>query len=238
VASVAPPEAVLLDSGGVFLLPEHSRILGALARAECTASAGSLDAAHYRGASRFTTDLDVEGDWAGCWQQYLELYVEECGVAVEDREEVHRHLDSEFADAALWLRVIPGCREGLQALAESGVRLGIISNADGLMAQRLRELEILQVGPGLGVEVECVIDSGDVGVMKPDPRIFEIALDAMAIDADRAWYVGDMPGIDVVGARRAGLNPVLMDPLGLHHDADYDRTDSLAALAGAITASR
>ena len=40
--------------------------------------------------------------------------------------------------------------------------------------------------------------------------------------------------IDVVGARRAGLRPFLMDPLGLHHDADYDRVDSLTDLANRI----
>jgi FMN phosphatase YigB (HAD superfamily) len=230
------PEAVLLDAGGVFLLPTHDRILGALARAECRTSADILDEAHYRGAARFTTDLDVEGDWAGSWTSYLDDYLSACGVAELDRPEAHRHLDSEFADAALWLRVIPGCREGLRALADAGVRLGVVSNADGLIGERLRELEILQVGPGLGVEVECVIDSGNVGVMKPDPRIFTIALDAMGLAADRAWYVGDMPGIDVVGARRGGLWPVLMDPLGLHHDADYDRVESLGALAERIVA--
>ncbi len=231
------PEAVLLDAGGVFLLPEHDRIVGALARAECVAAADVLDAAHYRGAARFTTDLDVEGDWAGSWRCYLDDYLAECGVAELDRPEAHRHLDSEFADAALWLRVVPGCRDGLRALAGTGVRLGVISNADGLIGERLRELEILQVGPGLGVDVECVIDSGNVGVMKPDPRIFTIALDAMGIRADRAWYVGDMPAIDVVGARRAGLRPVLMDPLGLHHDADYDRVGSLDGLATRLSAA-
>jgi putative hydrolase of the HAD superfamily len=199
-------------------------------------SADRLDDAHYRGAVRFRTDLDVEADWAGSWKLYLQDYVRECDVAEEDREEAHLHIDSEFADAGLWLRVIPGCRDGLQALADAGVRLGVISNADGLIGERLRELEILQVGPGLGVEVECVIDSGNVGVMKPDPRIFTIALDAMGIRAEDAWYVGDMPAIDVVGARRAGLRPLLMDPLGLHHDADYDRIDSLADLAARITA--
>ena len=142
------PEAVLLDVGGVFLLPVHERILGAFKRAECTVSADLLNAAHYRGAVRFTTELDVDGDWAGSWQAYLVGYVEACGIATDVAEEVHRHLDSEFADAALWLRVVDGCREGLQALADAGVRLGIISNADGLIAERLRTLEILQVGPG------------------------------------------------------------------------------------------
>jgi FMN phosphatase YigB (HAD superfamily) len=227
----ARPEAVLLDAGGVFLLPEHERIVGAVERAECRVDAGVLDDAHYTGAAAFTTALDVEADWAGCWRGYLDSYIAAFAAPDDDREEIHRHLDSEFADAALWLRVIPGCREGLRALAETGVRLGIVSNADGLIGERLRALEIAQVGPGLGVELDCVIDSGAVGIMKPDPRIFQIALDAMGLSAEDAWYVGDMPAIDVVGARRAGLHAVLVDPLELHADADYDTTASLGDLA-------
>jgi len=152
------------------------------------------------------------------------------------REEIHQHLDSEFADAALWMRELPGSRDGLRALAETGVRLGIVSNADGLIGQRLTEAGILQVGPGIGTEVECVIDSGAVGVMKPDPRIFHLALDAMGVAADDAWYVGDMPGIDVVGARRAGLHPIVMDPFALHLDADYERVGSLQELSERIAA--
>ena len=84
---------------------------------------------------------------------------------------------------------------------------------------------MLQVGPGIGVEVECVIDSGAVGVSKPDPRIFQIALDAIGVAAADAWYVGDMPGIDVVGARAAGLWPIVMDPFGFQRGADYARVD-------------
>jgi putative hydrolase of the HAD superfamily len=121
-------------------------------------------------------------------------------------------------------------------LAESGVRLGIVSNADGLIGQRLAEMEICQVGPGVGVEIEFVVDSGDVGVMKPDPRIFEVALDLLGLEPGEVWYLGDMPAIDVVGARRAGLRPFLIDPLALHLDADYDRVESLMALAERITA--
>jgi len=236
MADQTPPVAVLLDAGGVFLLPDHARILGAFARSEVAVDAARLDDAHYAGAARFTTLLDAETDWNACWNEYLVGYVEFLDVAADASAELHRHLDSEFADTELWRRVAPGALDGLRALADTRVRLGMVSNADGLMAQRMRELEILQVGPGLGVEVECVIDSGDVGVMKPDPRIFRIALDAMGIDGTavedgRVWYVGDMPGIDVVGARRAGLRPFLVDPLGLHHDADHDRISSLAELA-------
>jgi FMN phosphatase YigB (HAD superfamily) len=228
------PHAVLLDAGGVFLLPEPDRILGAIERAGCEPSSTRLLDAHYRAAARFTTDLDVEADWNACWREYLAEYVDACGVPEDFRDEVHLHLDSEFADAALWFAEVPGCVDGLHALAASGVRLGVVSNADGLIAERLREREILQVGPGLGVSVECVIDSGVVGVMKPDARIFEIALTAMGLDPTDVWYVGDMPAIDVVGARRAGIEPFVIDPLCLHTDADYDSVASLTDLATRI----
>jgi putative hydrolase of the HAD superfamily len=232
------PKAVLLDAGGVFLLPESQRIVAAFARAGVTVAPDRLPDAHYRAAATFDTTLDVDADWAGSWQAYLRAYVTDCTDAAgdddDDDDEVHRHLDSEFADAALWLDVIPGAIPGLRALAATGVMLGVVSNADGLMAQRLRDLEILQVGPGLGVEVGTVIDSGAVGVMKPDPRIFDMALTALDVQAADTWYVGDMPAFDVVGARRAGLRPFLMDPLALHTDATYDRIDSLAELARLI----
>lgn len=228
------PSAVLLDAGGVFVLPDPDRVVGAFTRAECDVDPSLLTDAHYRAAARFTTDIDVETAWNDAWRGYLESYVQACGVAEDRLDEAHLHLDSEFADAALWVEPIAGAKAGLQELADAGVRLGIVSNADGLMAQRLAAFEICQVGPGMGVPIELVVDSGEVGVMKPDPRIFHAALDLMGLDAETTWYVGDMPAIDVVGARRAGLRPFLMDPLGLHHDADYDRTTSLSSLAAEI----
>ena len=200
-----PPAAVLLDAGGVFVLPDPERILGAFTRAECSVGREVLADAHYRAAVRFGTHLDVEANWAETWLDYLQTYVAECGVPQDRRDEAHRHIDSEFADAALWVEPVPGSREGLQALADAGVRLGIVSNADGMMAWRLAQLELCQVGPGIGV--------------------------------DQVWYVGDMPAIDVVGARRAGIRPFLMDPLGLHLDASYERIPSLAALAELIAAA-
>src|ERR1022692_1273767 len=231
------PVAVLLDAGGVFVLPDPDRILGAFARAECSVDRGVLADAHYRAAARFGTHLDVEMSWAEAWLDYLQTYVAECGGPQDRRDEAHRHLDSEFADAALWVEPVPGSREGLQALADTGVRLGIVSNADGMMGPRLAQLELCQVGPGIGVDIECVVDSGNVGVMKPDPRIFQAAIDLLGLDPDQVWYVGDMPAIDVVGARRAGIRPFLMDPLGLHLDASYDRVPSLIALAEMIAAA-
>jgi hypothetical protein len=70
--------------------------------------------AHYRAAVRFGTHVDVEANWSEAWLDYLQTYVVECGVPPDWREEAHFHIDSEFADAALWVEPMPASREGLQ----------------------------------------------------------------------------------------------------------------------------
>ena len=233
------PKAVLLDVGGIFHLPSHDRIRDAFERAEFAVSVDVLDRAHYAGAAQFTVDYEGELDWKARWRSYLDAYITAAGVPDDPsvREEVHVHLDSEFAVGDLWGRVIPGSVDGLRALVATGVHVAVVSNADGSVAQRLAAQEVLQVGPGLGVEVACVIDSGAVGVSKPDPRIFHMALEAIGVEAADGWYVGDMPGIDVTGARAAGLWPIVMDPFGFQPDADYQRVTSLADVAALVTAS-
>jgi putative hydrolase of the HAD superfamily len=233
---VTTPKAVLLDVGGILIVPNHDRIMAAFARGGFTPTI-DLNRAHYAGAVQLTEERVRNVEWPLYWTSYLDAYITECGVPDELREEVHLHLDSEFATSELWLQVADGAHEGLRALAATGVRLGIISNADGSVAEQLRRLEIAQLGPGPGVEVEVLLDSTVVGIAKPDPRIFHLALDEMGIDASDAWYVGDMPGFDVAGARAAGIRPFILDPFQHHLERDYDRVDSLVALAGRITTS-
>jgi len=227
-------DAVLLDVGGIFHLPDHDTIAGALARCGFDPDRSLIDRAHYAGAARFVTTYEGDLDWRHFWDEYLDAYVGTLGVPAAMRADALEHLTSEFASAGIWTRVIGGSKDALVALRETGARLGIVSNADGSVGARLREQEVLQVGPGMGVQVECVIDSGEVGVQKPDPRIFRIALDAMGIEARRAWYVGDMPGIDVVGARAAGIHAIVMDPFGFHEGADYPTVRSLRDVAALV----
>ena len=228
------PDAILLDVGGIFHLPHHDLIVGACERAGATIDRDRIDLAHYTATTAFRTDYDGEMPWEPYWNTYIDVYATTLGIGEDHdfRADAVDHLHSEFSTAAVWCRIIPGSVDGLRTLAAMGLRLGVISNADGFVAQRLREQEVLQVGPGLGVPVECVIDSGEVGVDKPDPRIFRIALDAMGLDADQCWYVGDMPGIDVVGARAAGMQVLVMDPFGVHgDDADFETVTSLHDVA-------
>ena len=228
-------DAVLLDVGGIFHLPDHDVIAGALGRAGIEVDRSLIDRAHYSGAARFLTGYEGDLDWHHFWGEYLDAYVSTLCVPDDLRVDALEHLGSDFASAGIWTRVIEGSKDALAAIRATGAHLGIVSNADGSVGARLRDQEVLQVGPGMGIQVECVIDSGEVGVQKPDPRIFRIALDAMGIEAHQAWYVGDMPGIDVVGARAAGLHPIVMDPFGFHDDADYVTVGSLLDVAELVT---
>jgi putative hydrolase of the HAD superfamily len=231
------PAAVLLDVGGIFHLPSHEHVVGACARAGFEADAARLDRAHYCGTTSFHTDYTGELPWSEMWGGYLDRYIAELGVHDDLKSDVVEHLQQEFTAGGLWSRIIPGSVDDLRVLAATGVRLGVVSNAEGTVAVQLREGEVLQVGPGIGVEVDCVIDSGEVGVLKPDPRIFVIALDAMGLQPEQVWYVGDMPGIDVVGARAAGIEPLVIDPFGLHGGHDYETVASLRDVAERVKAS-
>jgi putative hydrolase of the HAD superfamily len=62
--------------------------------------------------------------------------------------------------------------------------------------------------------------SGEVGVSKPNPGIFYAAMERLGATAEESLYVGDNYWADVVGAKRAGLTPVLFDPHGLFPEAD------------------
>ena len=218
-------DAVLLDIGGVFHLPDPARIAAACERAEHPIDRDEVPRAHYKACTVFDHpgNDDAAPPWNRWWPAYLTTFARALGVDDEATiNEVLKHLAGEFTTGGLWEYEIPGSRDGLRALEASGTRLGIVSNNDGEALTRLRAIELAQVGPGVGVPVECVIDSGAVGIEKPDPRIFQLAFIAMRLRCDQCWYVGDMPGIDAVGAQRAGMRVFIVDPYGDHDGIDYD----------------
>ncbi len=217
-------EAVLLDIGGVFHLPDPAIIAAACARAGHPIDESLVPRAHYKACTVFDhpgEDHSV-APWQRWWPNFLTTFAETLGVTdAETVKAVLKELSAEFGGIALWGYEIPGAREGLKALEDAGVRLGIVSNNDGEALTRLKAIELAQVGPGPGIAVECVIDSGAVGIEKPDPRIFELAFISMKLRADQCWYVGDMPGIDAVGAQRAGMRVFIVDPWGDHEHIVY-----------------
>lgn len=92
-----------------------------------------------------------------------------------------------------------GVVEGLRRLRDAGVELVLVTN--GTVRQQTAKLE----RTGLDAQLDRVVISEEIGVKKPDPRIFAAALDGVAADPG-TWMVGDHPSADVGGARAAGLS--------------------------------
>src|SRR5262245_20774340 len=130
----ADVEAVFLDVGGVFHLPDHRLIRSALHRAGINGPVDGavLDRAHYAGAKALevwpTGDVRI-----GLWAAYERAYAREIGVPDELLGDVVAVLDTAFAVEGMWSRLIPGSLDGLRALAATGVTLAIVSNSDGTL---------------------------------------------------------------------------------------------------------
>jgi HAD superfamily hydrolase (TIGR01509 family) len=133
--------------------------------------------------------------------------------------------------SGLWNQVDPDAVATLHSLAARGLRLGVVSNADGRVEDQLR-------GFGLRGHFEVVVDSQLAGVAKPDPGIFRAALDAMGVSAAAALYVGDIPEVDVAGARAAGMAALLYDRWDVHSDGLGPRLLRLSELPALLDAAR
>lgn len=99
----------------------------------------------------------------------------------------------------------------LQRLEEDGFRLGLISNFEGWLQNVLVEQE-------LGETFDVSIISGLEGVEKPDPRIYQVAIERAGIEPHKAVHIGDSMSLDVLPATEVGMTAVLLDRAGRYPD--------------------
>jgi putative hydrolase of the HAD superfamily len=234
--SFSPDEidAFVFDVGGVFLVPDHDRIGPHLREAgfEAPHEPHHYHRAHYRAISAMTADgRDDEGSW-DFWHGYRHAYVGELGLEDAEVPDAALAFGELFGGpVALWTQEIPENIAALRRLAATGRPMAIVSNNDGTVEDQLIEFGVCQVGEGPLPSVVTVVDSGIIGIRKPDPAIFRPALEALQTEPIRTLYVGDTVHADVQGARAAGLSVVQLDPYGHHDSFDHDRLPDLVALA-------
>jgi putative hydrolase of the HAD superfamily len=219
-------DAMLFDAGGVLLLPDPTVLGPLLAYYGGDPSLEANCRAHYAGMAA----KSAAGSGEAFWDEYNHSYVRSVGVPDRDvdaaAEILHR-----TRSAYLWRWPIPDSRVALSALSDSGLPLGVVSNASGQIADVLSRSGVCQAGDGPHVSMRVVIDSHHVGVAKPDPRIFDHALPYFdGIDRSRIAYIGDSVTMDIGAGRAAGLHPILLDPYDDHPDADFERIRSLTEL--------
>jgi FMN phosphatase YigB (HAD superfamily) len=112
-------------------------------------------------------------------------------------------------------------------LREDGYILGVVSNRDNPYEDEIDEM-------GMGDYFHFSLAAGEVNSWKPEPGIFQAALELSESTAQETIYIGDNYFADVVGARRAGLRPVLYDPKGIFHDPGCPVIVSFDELGGVV----
>jgi putative hydrolase of the HAD superfamily len=102
------------------------------------------------------------------------------------------------------IRILPDAKALLEALRRGGVRMGVVSA--GLQVKQAEKL--IRIGATAYLDPRAIFFSDQLGVSKPNPKIYAKSCAAIGVEPARALYVGDRPASDVVPARQAGLRTV------------------------------
>jgi putative hydrolase of the HAD superfamily len=210
-------QAVLFDAGGTLLHVDYQVFVGlagargypvdveAIRRAEA-AERLAIDQRSSEAGGVIGADANRVG-------RYFRGLLATSEIPAEVADEIAREVVAAHRAENLWRVPLPDAIETLRGLRKRGVRTAVVSNADGRVERALR-------AAGLTEELEFVVDSHFEGVEKPDPEIFRRALARLQLPPERVAYIGDIYSIDAVGARAAGLSPVIIDPTNTYHGLD------------------
>ncbi|NUP05084.1 MAG: HAD family hydrolase [Polyangiaceae bacterium] len=197
----APIRAVSFDFGQTLASLDASMLLTKLVRRGMRADVGHLERALPVAWAAY--DAAVRAGIAGHpWKLFMRTLLEE--ARCEPASAVDAAVDFLWDDqptANLWRRPIAGMIELCRELKSDGMRIGILTNSEGRAAELVAEL-------GWAGIFDTVVDSGRVGVEKPDPRIFAMMAEQLEHPQNEIVHVGDSLGADVKGAVRAGMRAV------------------------------
>ena len=219
-----PIKAVLFDAGNTLIFIDRERTIPVLREAGAETDLERFREAECTALDFISTMVDETstGMEDEIWSEYFTTLFRENGVPEERLKEVGERLGSLHEEEHLWTFVDPGTAPALEALRGAGIRLAVISNADGRVESAL-------IASGIREHFEFVMDSELEGVAKPDPEIFLRACTRLGLDPSECLYIGDLYPVDVLGARGAGLHAVLLDPLD-RHEYPVDRIPTVAHL--------
>jgi HAD superfamily hydrolase (TIGR01549 family) len=146
----------------------------------------------------------------------IEMLIERLGLDRVRNQELEK-IVTHYIDAPK--NIIPHVNKEIHdvipAIYEKDIKMGIITNTSFSTGSIWFLLDKL----GISNYIDVVIASCDVGMAKPDPRIFHLALDELKVESREAMHVGDNYNDDVVGALRAGVKPILYTGLWEAYDS-------------------
>jgi FMN phosphatase YigB (HAD superfamily) len=213
-------DLLCLDAGNTVVFLDHARLARTCAEAGFDTTAEALVAAE--GQAKVALDRGALYDCAWSqsrvpsalgWGRVVGTTVRNAGLRADRVPAMLDFLWPRHRELNFWWLVPQGLAAALDRVRALHVPVAIVSNSEGMLEELLAHVGILS-------SIDLVLDSGVVGVEKPDPRIFDLALRRFAVAPDRALHLGDHFGTDVLGARAAGVRVALVDPFG-HLDGQY-----------------
>lgn len=136
-------------------------------------------------------------------EQVLRIVLEKQGFANLSEKQLRPHLARLYAVTQACWKVEADTHATLQALKDSGYRMGIISNAGDDW-----DVQVLIDNAGIRPFFDYINTSAAAGIRKPHPRIFEMAFESMSIEPCRTLMVGDTLGADILGSKNLGMHNV------------------------------
>jgi putative hydrolase of the HAD superfamily len=225
-------ETLFLDAGGVLVHPSWTRVSAALAEAGVMVDAARLAAAepHAMRALDEAAVIGATDDRKRGWM-YFNLILDQVGVPLSEATDAALASLREYHQTHnLWEHVEADVVPALRAFRERGLRLVVVSNANGRLRHLFDRLDLTQW-------FDALLDSHEWGVEKPDPRLFHLALAESGAVAERTMHVGDLYHVDVAGARQAGLaGAVLYDAADLYAHVDCPRVRRLDEISSWLNA--
>ena len=176
----------------------------------------------YRADDTFwTSEEETSSVWVGMYS----LLCRKLGIA-DEAVDLARRVYDEFGKSSRW-RLYDDVVPAFRRLGDQGLRIGLISNWDGRLVRLMGDL-------GVGGMLDTIVSSADVGLRKPDPRIFELACDRLGVSPVDAAHVGDHQYADVLGATAVGMRAVLIDRHGSDLPPGSDPIATLDDLEGSL----
>jgi HAD superfamily hydrolase (TIGR01549 family) len=224
-----PFDTVSLDAGGVLVWPNWVRVSDALRANGIDVDPGVLAAADapVRRSLDEPALIATLSDQRRSWDFFNRVLMRS-GVTLSTATEAALTVLREYQRTSnIWEHVPAFVVPALVELRRRGFKLVVVSNANGTVRRTFNRL-------GLDILVDEIIDSAEEGIEKPDRRLFEVALARIGSRPERTLHAGDFYHIDVVGARSAGMTPVLVDESDLYGDFDCARIRSIAELPAVL----
>jgi putative hydrolase of the HAD superfamily len=172
--------------------------------------------------------LEFGGQVGDFWNRYSHRQLVALGASTAQAEVLAPQMNAYMAEAYKPESIVPDeVPTVLTSLRGSGLRLAVISNRDQPYEQEMEEL-------GLAQFFSFSLAGGAINARKPEPEVFWHACQRLEVAPADSAYVGDNYFADVVGARAAGLIPVLYDPPEIFPDPGCASIRSFDELPGLI----